>query len=142
MPNSRVCVDSNLLLKLAVHEEDSEIVRSRWEDWIRGGTQIVAPELLWYELTSALRQKMTRGLLTDAEAKDALAQLLSSQHLMISVRGEHETALDLAIRHDRPQAYDAHYLAVAEALDCPFWTADRRLYNAIKDGFPAINLVG
>ena len=142
MPNSRVCVDSNLVLKLAVDEEDSEIVRSQWERWIRGRTQLVAPELLWCELTSALRQKVIRGVITDAEAKDALSRLLSFQPLMTSVRGEHQAALDLAIRHDRPQAYDSHYLAVAEALDCPLWTADRRLYNAVKDAFPTTNLVG
>jgi len=42
----------------------------------------------------------------------------------------HERAWLLAEKLNRPTAYDAHYLALAELLQCDFWTADRRLYNA------------
>jgi hypothetical protein len=31
-----------------------------------------------------------------------------------------------------PATYDAHYLALAERENCEFWTADTRLFNAIK----------
>jgi len=33
-------------------------------------------------------------------------------------------------RLNRAVAYDSFYLALAERLDCDFWTADRRLVNA------------
>jgi len=42
----------------------------------------------------------------------------------------------LATHFNRPTAYDAHYLALAEMLGCEFWTADRRLYNAVKEELP------
>jgi len=45
--------------------------------------------------------------------------------------GLHQRAWELARRYNRPQAYDSHYLALAEILGLELWTADERLYNAV-----------
>ncbi|MBN1285209.1 MAG: type II toxin-antitoxin system VapC family toxin [Anaerolineae bacterium] len=45
-------------------------------------------------------------------------------------------AYDLATRFNRPTAYDAQYLAVAERLACEFWTADDRLFHAVAGELP------
>jgi predicted nucleic acid-binding protein len=54
----------------------------------------------------------------------------------------HVRAFDLAARLKRSATYESHYLALAEHLDCRFWTADERLYNAAKDQFPRIRWLG
>jgi len=77
MPNSRACVDSNVVIKLAVDEDASDAVRMLWERWERDDTQIVAPTLVWYEIASSLRKKVVREALTEDEAGDALDKLLS-----------------------------------------------------------------
>jgi len=51
-------------------------------------------------------------------------------------------AFELAARFRRPAAYDAHYLALADYLECPLWTADQRLYNAVRADFPRIRWLG
>lgn len=33
------------------------------------------------------------------------------------------------------------YLALAQELDCPFWTADYRLYRVTRDTLPGVNLL-
>lgn len=38
--------------------------------------------------------------------------------------------------------HDAHYLALAQTLDCEFWTADERLYNAVRDQLPWVRWLG
>lgn len=53
----------------------------------------------------------------------------------------HDRALILASRSDLPATYDAHYLALAEELDCEFWTADKRLARATNGAFPWLHLV-
>jgi predicted nucleic acid-binding protein len=53
----------------------------------------------------------------------------------------HIRAFDLANRLNRPAAYDTHYLALAEHLDCEFWTADERLTNAVKSTLPWVKLL-
>ena len=54
--------------------------------------------------------------------------------------GLHRRALDLAERFDLPAAYDGHYLALAERLDAEFWTADRRLAQAVQEEMPWVRL--
>ena len=56
--------------------------------------------------------------------------------------GLHRVAWELAIKFDRPAAYDSHYLALAEMLSCELWTGDRRLYNVVKDELPWVKWLG
>lgn len=140
MTDSHVCVDSNLVLKLAVPEEDSKRAQERWEYWARQGTE-VAPPLLWYEVTSVLRNRAHRGRLTLDESSEALEALLSLNVSIVSPPHLHQTAWELATQLDQPTAYDAHYLALARELDCPFWTADHRLYEAARGTLAGVNLL-
>ena len=141
MTASRVCVDSSLVLKLAVPEEDSERAQEQWEQWAQQGTEVVAPPLLWYEVTSVLRNRAHRGRLTLDESSEALEALLSLNISIVSPTDLHRRAWELATRLDQPTAYDAHYLALAQELDCPFWTADHRLYQATRDTLPGVNVL-
>jgi predicted nucleic acid-binding protein len=40
--------------------------------------------------------------------------------------------MEFAQRFHLPATYDVHYLALALAEQCECWTADRRLWNAVK----------
>ena len=142
MNDSTICVDSNVLLKLVLAEDDSLAVRDLWRDLEASGMQLVAPALLFYEVASVLRNKAHRKLLTDDEADVGLAYLMSLSLTVAYSPELHEKALRLARRFGRPDAYDAHYLALAEELDCELWTADGRLYNAVHDRFPLIRMLG
>ena len=42
-------------------------------------------------------------------------------------------AFEWTLRIQRASAYDSYYLALAQSLDCEFWTADKRLYNVLED---------
>jgi predicted nucleic acid-binding protein len=42
----------------------------------------------------------------------------------------------------RPTAYDGHYLALAEHMNCPFWTADERLFNVVHDKLDRVCWLG
>jgi len=130
-----------LVLKLAVPEEDSERAQEQWEQWAQQGTEVVAPPLLWYEVTSVLRNRAHRGRLTLDESSEALEALLSLNISIVSPTDLHRRAWELATRLDQPTAYDAHYLALAQELDCPFWTADHRLYQATRDTLPGVNVL-
>ena len=51
-------------------------------------------------------------------------------------------AYELATQYNRPTAYDSQYLAVAERLNCEFWTADERLANAVGNDLSWVRWVG
>jgi predicted nucleic acid-binding protein len=51
-------------------------------------------------------------------------------------------AYELAIRFNRPRAYDTQYMALAQRLNCEFWTADERLVNSTQTQFSQIRWLG
>ena len=140
--NFLACVDACLALKLVLGEEDSPKAIALWNHWIDENITVTAPPLLAYEVTSVLRTKVYRGLLT-AEAGEEAFQVIHAQGIhYLSPANLHIRAWELAKRLNRPAAYDAHYLALAEILGCELWTADQHLYNAAAGTLPQIRCLG
>ena len=84
-------------------------------------------------MTSALCKVVRLGELTIEEGRRALAltEMLGIQLISPDV-DQVRTAFDWTVRLERAAAYDSFYLALAETLRCDFWTADRRLRNAVE----------
>jgi predicted nucleic acid-binding protein len=140
--NSQVCIDANLALKLVLVEEDSLKAQHLWDTWVDADVEIVAPPLLAFEGTSVICNKMHRKLVPPEEA-----ELMFKAFHLLGVRllypdGLHEKAWELARQFNRPQAYDSHYLALAEILGLEFWTGDERLYNTVKHRLPWVKWLG
>ena len=100
------------------------------------------PALFPYKVVAALRKKVYQGRLALEECAAAVDILLGANVEVVTASGLHQRAWKLAHHFHRPTAYDAHYLALAEMERCEFWTADERLYNSVKDGFPLIHWLG
>ena len=96
-----------------------------------------APHLIDVEVTQALRRYVREGELDVASATAALDDLRA---LDIERHG-HEPLLDRvwALR-DNLTAYDAVYVALAEALDATLLTCDGKLARSIA-GSPRVELV-
>lgn len=139
---SRVCVDINIALKLLLPEVASAKAQALWAHWLETGMEVVAPPLFLVEGTSVLCTQVHRGLITPDESQLLLRALQAQQVQLFSPQDLHEHALSLALRFGQPQAYDAHYLALAETLQCEFWTADARLYRRVGDTLPWVRWLG
>jgi predicted nucleic acid-binding protein len=136
MTNSWVCVDANLVIKIVVKENFSPEIRVLWRNWLNEERKIAAPPLLRYEVASVLRKQVVRGIRTADENRQALKEAMALDIQYIEPPDFHQRAFDMAAHLGRPAAYDTHYLALAEYLDCDFWTADERLVNAVKIKLP------
>lgn len=139
---SLVCADASILIKLLTAEPDSDEADALWKRWTDQDIEVIAPALLLFELTSVLRNKVYRGLLTTDEGDKAFDMM---ERLPVSIRspsGLHRRAWELATELNRPAAYDSHYLALAEIEGCDFWTADERLFNAVKDQLSWVKWLG
>lgn len=140
--NSQVCIDANLALKLIFAEKDSAKAQHLWDTWIDADVEITAPFLLAFEGTSVICNKMQRGLIPPDEAE----LMFKAFHFLgvkyLHPENLHQKAWELAKRFKRPQAYDSHYLALAEILGLEFWTADERLYNTVKHDLPWVKWLG
>ncbi len=116
-------VDASVIAPaIADSGSDGDTCRARIKDQL-----LAAPDLLRIETMSVLRRQLANGSLSSEQASNALDDLLS---LPLAV---YPTAPLLGrgweIR-DNVTAYDACYVALAEALDCTLLTADGRLANA------------
>ena len=128
--NGVVVVDASLAIKWLVSEENSDKARAISRSWANAGIQAAAPYLMPVEVTNALHRRVVRGELTVEDAIRLLEYLLASGIELRDVPGLQVRALQLASQLRQGAVYDAHYLALAEALGCDFWTADERFYRA------------
>ena len=132
MNGSLVCLDSDVVMS----EEASPGSVALWTRWDGEGTQVVAPPLFWYEVTSVLRNRVHRGSYTPEEGREALDVMLGLNIAPVDWPGLHRGAWDMAERFGLPTAYDAHYLVVAEYVGCEFWIGGGRLQCAVAGLLP------
>ncbi|MBK9125375.1 MAG: type II toxin-antitoxin system VapC family toxin [Chloroflexi bacterium] len=105
-------------------------------------TTLHAPVLLRYEFVAVCRKAVFQGRVTVEEGLRARDRLLDYPITLHFNSALLKRGYELAATYNRPTAYDAQYLAVAEQLSCAFWTADERMFNAMKDRFPSIHWLG
>jgi predicted nucleic acid-binding protein len=85
------------------------------------------PHLVDVEVTSALRRTVAAGRVTGAQGRVALQTWRRLGVTRHAVTGLLDRVWEL---RENLTAYDATYVALAEALDCPVVTADGRLGRA------------
>ena len=142
MGTSYVVLDSGILLATVQTEYYTEHAKTLLQQFTNEDIQIAAPHLIRYEIVAVARKWVYRQLATPEEAEAALDTLLRYPLALYFDEALLRRAYELARIHNQPSAYDAQYLALADRLSCPFWTADERLFNAIKDRFSDIHWLG
>ncbi|MBU0567033.1 type II toxin-antitoxin system VapC family toxin [bacterium] len=140
--SKKICVDASLVLKLVIRESDSGVALRLWTEWIGQGMEITAPFLLAFETTSVIRNRVYRQDLTLEEGESAFEIIHSLDITFLNPDSLYKTAWELAKQFNRPAAYDSHYLALARILDCPLWTADKRLYNTVNNELTWVKWLG
>lgn len=132
----QVVIDASIVVKAILpndKQEKCKVLIARFDD-----LQPVAPALWMYEITSAFTKSIHFGMLTPEEGRAGIAQAIAlGVELAAPDAHQTELAINWTMKLKRASAYDSFYLALAETLEAEFWTADERLFNAIKDvGLP------
>jgi predicted nucleic acid-binding protein len=118
-----VVVDASVLVvALADDGADGDVARSRLR-----GVSLAAPELVDLEVASVLRRQHRAGLLDDRRADLALTDLGALPMRRVPHLPLLRRCWELK---DNLTAYDAAYVAVAEAFEATLLTGDRRLARA------------
>lgn len=85
------------------------------------------PHLADSELAQSLRRHVSVGILTEDAAVEAIDIWVGLEISRHAARGLLDRVWEL---RENVSAYDATYVALAEHLECPLVTADRRLVRA------------
>jgi predicted nucleic acid-binding protein len=114
-----IVLDASAALHLLLRTE-----RGDWVDERVSGEDRRVPQLFEYEVVSALRREALGGELTAARQAAALANLASFRIRRYPPQPFLSRIWEL---RSSLTAYDASYVALAEALEAPLVTADARL---------------
>jgi len=135
MPQSLV-IDASVLAKLFIRDakeqyiDKADLLFSKFEN---GEVSLFAPYVIVYEVGAALVKAIQQARVGEERGMQAIH---SFQKLGLVILEDSEAAREeafrLAIRYHCPHYYDALYLALAEDLDCPFVTADDKLWRQVQ----------
>lgn len=113
-------VDASALLEVLLQTRASPVVEAR----LFGGATLHAPHLLDLEVAQVLRRYERAGELSARRGGEALEDLAAFR---IERYPHHLLMPRVWSLRANATAYDACYIALAEALDAPLLTVDRRL---------------
>jgi predicted nucleic acid-binding protein len=119
-----IVTDASAVIDLVADIGRKSLLRDRLS-----GDRLLAPNFLPVEVASGLRGMNLGGKLADRDLRDAvgfLRLLRVDLHPSIPL-----IPRAMTLRHDF-SAYDASYVALAEAYGCPLLTYDKRLAKAAK----------
>jgi predicted nucleic acid-binding protein len=131
---TRFVVDASVAVKWYLTEEHS----SSAERLLAEEHERIAPELALVEAAQVFVKRQRRGEISASDAHASLIALANSIEFRESATLV-SAALDIALAHQR-SAYDGLYVVLAMREGCPLVTADRRLYNALRESLEATML--
>lgn len=118
-----VVIDASALVAALV-DSGSE---GEWAAEVTASGPLLAPELVLVETANTLRRLEASGAITRLEATSAFRDVLRLELELLPFAPFAERVWELRANLT---SYDAWYVAVAEAFECPLATLDRRLSKA------------
>ncbi len=120
-----IVVDASAAVRALLHDGEARRYLST--------ERLAAPHLVDAEVLQTMRRLVARGTVAPRIADGAVRQWSRLGVRRVAVHRLSERVW--ALRHNL-SAYDASYVALAEALNCPLLTADARLAGAPGPGCP------
>jgi predicted nucleic acid-binding protein len=134
-----IVVDASALLCGFLPDEAQPGAQALIRDHALGRIALHAPALMRYEVCNAALTAERRGRISQTEADQIIAML---DALGITEASVGALAMLILAREHGRSAYDAAYLALAQANGEQFVTGDRRMFNAVHDRLDWVLWVG
>lgn len=139
---SGVVADSGIYIASVLIEPYHERAITLIQYWRDQDLSVAAPVLFQYEIAAVMRKHVVRGTINPERAIANRDALLAVPVDYLVDEALIKRAYEVATLYNRPTAYDSQYLAVAERLNCEFWTADERLYNSLSSFLSWVKFIG
>jgi predicted nucleic acid-binding protein len=141
MTTETVCVDASFIVRFLTDVTPDSIYQQKWDEWVTQEYTIVAPTLMVYEICNAFHRAVIAQQITPNEGEELLERAVNLGVRFYGDAQLHQQAFRMAQSYSLPATYDAHYLALAERLSIELWTADKRLFNAVKSSLSWVKLL-
>jgi predicted nucleic acid-binding protein len=120
-----ILIDASAIMAVLIQEPESENIINLTED-----TELLAPEMIKYEIGNALSKLLKRKILKEAEVIETYKKYETIPLHLLGVNME--KALRIASKY-QIYAYDAYYLETAYRLKIPLLTLDRNMQRIGAD---------
>jgi predicted nucleic acid-binding protein len=131
----RAVVDASTVVDILTERLSRELARGLQAAYDQG---LLAPPLLWSEVTSALHRLSADGSIDPAIARQHLELLEAAAITKREPSRLRARAWEIADRMGWMRTYDAEYCALAEIEDIPLLTADDRLARSARGRLPYV----
>lgn len=130
--NADIIIDSSVALKWFFPEEESGIEALKIKnDFTEKEIAISVPILFFYEVGNVLKSSVKTLRINSTKAKTVYEKFTYAEFIVYSSKELFKRAFEKANLFDIT-FYDASYVALAEDLKIPFYTADTKLLQKIK----------
>ena len=102
---------------------------------LKHAREILAPDLLWAEVGSAMLKKINRKQISHDEAAAVLKEFQNYPIQITESKTLADTALAVACDIGL-SIYESLYLSLSYSRDCPLVTADRKFYDKVFCVYP------
>ena len=134
-------VDASVVLKWYLPDEQGvSQALSLLAGFVEGSLKLHAPNLIDYEFVNAMWVAGRRGRITVQDRDNAVENFYNIEIIKADIKEFSEHLLKIASDHDR-SCYDASYLALAEILEAPLVTGDKKLFNAVKGKISSVTWI-
>jgi len=138
----RIVLDASVALKwYLADEEGSAEAFDLLKRHISDDLEIIAPALLQYEVINGLMVARKRGRIHEEVIISAIEGFVKLGFRFVGLSGHYSRVAYYCRAYNR-SACDASYLALAEAEQIPFITADERLYKAVMKELDWVKWLG
>lgn len=129
---SQIAIDASALVELLLQTTLGQRIAGQV-----GGSQLIAPDIVNPEVIQGLRGLERGGKLSPERASRAVQRLADSPVRRVPTTG---LIADAWLLRANLSAYDACYVALARALDCPLLSTDGPLKRAPLPGVRFLNI--
>jgi len=139
MPGTLV-VDCSVAAKWVLREPNRDSAVRLLDRYRSGEVSLISPDLLLAEFASLVAKRSRRKQISSEQASKAFLFMERCAPRLLDMRPRLGSALKLALHHQL-SLWDCVYIALAIEYDCPFITADRRLFRGSRARHPVITLL-
>jgi len=130
----KVVVDASVVLSWLLPDEKLTKKANRlYERYADGEIELVAPDLLWYEVMNGVRSAVVQKRINKREAKEAIKKFSELGLEFRNQSGVFDKIVETALKYEL-SVYDASYVTLAKELGSKLATFDKKIRKSVKGG--------
>ncbi len=138
----RLVIDACVALKWRLRDEDAvDQADALLSDLVDEKIQLLAPTLIDYEITNALKMSVVRGRISESDAGQALTDYWAYAIERHDFNLIQLLTFQIANKYQR-SVYDATYLALAQSQGIELITGDKKLFNSVSTALTWVKWIG